>query len=121
MRVLIVEDEALLAMMLEDMVRDAGHDVVGVASDGAGAEGLARAEHPDVILMDINIRGDLDGVETARRLKGAVESRVIFMTAYTDKANRARMQTIDPVAVLSKPYDERLLTETLQRVAHGAQ
>ena len=117
MRVLIVEDEALLAMTLEDMVRNAGYVVVGVASDGAGAEGLARLEHPDVILMDINIRGDIDGVETARRLKGMVPSRIIFMTAYPDKANRARMQTIDPVAVLSKPYDERLLTETLARIA----
>jgi len=117
MRVLIVEDEALLAMMLEDMVREAGHEVVGVAADGAGAQGLARRERPDVVLMDINIRGEMDGVEAARRLRRLAPFRIIFITAYTDEANQARMQAVDPVAVLSKPYDARLLSETLARVA----
>lgn len=117
MRVLIVEDEALLAMMLEDMVAGAGHEVAGVAADGVQAEALARREAPDVILMDVNIRGDRDGIETAARLKPDVPARIVFMTAYTDAANRARMDTVEPFAVLSKPYDDQLLAKTLAALA----
>jgi CheY-like chemotaxis protein len=117
MRVLIIEDEALLAGMLEDVVRDAGHEVAGVSGDSAEAEALARREKPDVILMDVNIRGERDGVEIMARLKDEIPARVVFVTAYTDKASTARMQAVQPFAVLSKPYDESLIVETLGHLA----
>lgn len=104
-RVMVVEDELLVAWHMESMLEDLGVDHALSTASGEAAIELAKDFRPDVVLMDVNLGSGIDGIETARRLR--LESRglrVVFVTAYTDAATLARMQAAAPgSAVLSKP------------------
>lgn len=103
-RVLIVEDELFVAWHLESLVRDFDLDVVGLVPDGEGAVEQAVDFHPDLVLMDISLSGQMDGVEAARRICAQRPVPVIFITAYTDADTRSRIQKAVPGAqVLAKP------------------
>src|SRR5215468_5489546 len=103
-RVLIVEDEALIAMELETFLADFGLDVVGVADNGAQAIELAVEHRPHLLMMDVVIKGSLDGIETARRIRASLDIPVIFLTAYGDERTLERAKTIAPYGYLLKPY-----------------
>lgn len=103
-RVLIVEDELFVAWHLETLVREMQLDVVGLVPDGEGAVEQACDAAPDLILMDINLSGQIDGVEAARRILARGRIPIIFITAYTDADTLARVQRAAPgVQVLAKP------------------
>ena len=103
-RVLIVEDEALIAMELEAFLHDFGLDVVGMAHTGAAAIALARRERPDLLMMDIVIKGPIDGIETARRIREELDVPVVFLTAYGDQATLERAKSTEPYGYVLKPY-----------------
>ena len=113
-KVLVVEDERIVAEDLRESIEELGHEVVGLASDGETAIALAREHRPDVICMDIVIRGDLDGIETAARIQEELGISSIFMTAYSDSAIVARAKETSPAGYLVKPYDGTLLRCTLE-------
>ena len=115
-RILIVEDEGLIALELEDHVRVMGYEVSGVVATGAGAvaQAAASASAPDLVLMDIALRGPMDGLEAARQIRAARDVPVVFLTAFADGATRARAKDISPYGFVTKPYNADELRATIE-------
>jgi DNA-binding NarL/FixJ family response regulator len=116
LRVVIAEDEAVVALDLQDVIRDAGGEVVGIAVRGEDAITLAAALRPDVVLMDVHLMGDLDGIEAARAIKALRGIAVIFVTAHGDADTLRRMFDVVPTSPLIKPISEAHLREVIMRV-----
>ncbi len=103
LRILIVEDEAVIAADLHDELMAQGYEVTGTAATAEGALSLAEAGQPDLVLMDINLAGSADGVIAASALRGE-EIPVIFLTAHYDERTIARAKLASPVGYLTKPF-----------------
>lgn len=114
MRIFVVEDEALIAMEISDHLSGLGYVVVGTAARGEAALAQCPLVQPDIVLLDINLAGTLDGIETAERLKGALDIPVVFLTAYSDDVLLRRVLATGPAAFLVKPFEARELHATLQ-------
>ncbi|MES2116137.1 MAG: EAL domain-containing protein [Pseudomonadota bacterium] len=106
---LIVEDQAVIAVDLEQKLTKSGYQVCGIAASGEEALELARARHPGLALMDIRLQGTMDGIETAEILRRELDVPVIFLSAYSDETTLQRAKAVSPYAFLIKPYDEREL------------
>ncbi|MCX6620977.1 MAG: response regulator, partial [Acidobacteria bacterium] len=102
-RVLIVEDEALIALDLKSRLECAGYSVVGVADSMEEALALVEKKSPDIVLMDIRIRGEHDGIETAARIRRCYDIPVIFVTAYADRETLERAKLTEPFGYIMKP------------------
>ncbi len=115
-RIEIVEDEAVIAMEMAQRLRDFGYDVVGTAASGDQALALATESRPDLIMMDIQIKGNSDGIETARRIRERFDVPILFMTAYGDEATVGRAMDSAPYGYLIKPYRPDELRATIKVV-----
>lgn len=103
-RVVVVEDEAILALSLERTLREFGLDVRGVAANAEEAIALADAERPDLLVMDIRIQGPRDGVETADVIRRAHDAAIVYLTAHSDPNTIARARETRPAGYLLKPF-----------------
>ena len=92
-RILIVEDEAIVALDLEGRLARMGYEAVGRATSGEDAIALALAHRPDLVLMDIRLSGEMDGISAADEIRRSIRAPVIFLTAYSEDAtlNRAKI------------------------------
>jgi len=116
-RVLIVEDELLVAWHLETLMREQRHEVCGMVPDGDGAIEQAVDLDVDLILMDIRLAGRMDGLEAARRIREQRDTPIIFITAHGDPVMRASIDQIAPGApVLAKPVSADRLRDAVARV-----
>ena len=109
-RILIVEDDVLVANEMEATLSDAGFEIVGIAASGKEALLMARAESPVLAVMDIRIAGDRDGIETALELFRSHGIRCIFASAHSDHDSRLRAAPAAPLGWLQKPYSMASLT-----------
>ncbi len=105
-RVMIVEDEAITAMATGAMLKRLGHVVMASVSSGEAALAVCQQQQPDLVLMDIRLDGDLDGIETARLLRRDADVPVVFVSAYADDQTRRRAAETRPMAFIAKPLDE---------------
>lgn len=112
--ILIVEDEALIAMELHDRLTRLGYKVTGTAARGERALEQLAGNVPDVVLMDINLAGQLNGIETAARLRETHDLPVVFLTAYSDDELLQKAGETQPSGFLVKPFEERELHATIQ-------
>ena len=112
-KILIVEDEAVVARDIEQTLQRFGYDVVGIAQFASEAVGKAAETHPDLILMDISLQGDRDGVQAAQVIQKRFSTPVVFLTAHTDKATVARAQAASPAGYVVKPFSPERLHETI--------
>ncbi|MCB8821844.1 response regulator [Microvirga rosea] len=110
LRILIIEDEILIALELETLLQEAGHDVVGVAPSSSEALKLARNLKPDLAFVDIHLADGPTGVDVARQLTSQLGTTVLFMTANT---KRIPEDFAGARGVISKPYTERGVREAL--------
>ena len=116
-RVLIVEDELLVAWHLESLAREQHLDVCGLVPDGDGAIEQAIDLDVDLILMDIRLAGRMDGIEAARRIRDQRDTPIIFITAHGDPATRAKIEQVVPgTPVLAKPITAERLKEAIASV-----
>lgn len=116
-RVLIAEDELLVAWHLESLVREQHHEVCGLVPDGDGAIEQAADLNADLVLMDVRLAGRMDGIEAARIIREQRGTPVIFITAHGDQATRAHIDRIVPGApVLTKPISAERLREAMESV-----
>jgi signal transduction histidine kinase len=113
-RIFIVEDEALIAMELGDRLESLGYEVCGSAARGDIAVERIVALRPDLVLMDVNLAGAMDGVEAAQRLRELCAVPVVFLTAYSDPALIARATQAGASGYLIKPFQERELYATIE-------
>jgi DNA-binding NarL/FixJ family response regulator len=111
--VLVVEDEAIIALDLACSIEQLGYRVLGPASNGADAQRIARSERPDLLLVDVTIQGATDGIDTARAITDEMPAFVVFLTAHSDDATRRRAENIRPKAFLTKPCTARQMQNVL--------
>ncbi len=119
-RILIVEDEAIVAKDISLSLRNLRYHVVGIAATGEEAIGKAATSNPDIILMDIRLAGSMDGIETAREIHKTQKIPVVFLTAHADQATLNRAKTIAPFGYLVKPFAERELEAALETALYRA-
>jgi two-component system, cell cycle sensor histidine kinase and response regulator CckA len=112
-RVLIVEDEAIIARDLELLISDLGHHVLATAINAAEVRQVIAASLPDLALLDINLGGGEDGVAIAEQMQN-LEIPVIFLTAHSDPATVKRAQAVGPYGYLLKPFNEREVAIAVQ-------
>ena len=113
-RALIVEDEIFIALHLETVLQDLGLEVSQIVATGREALDTAIANEPDVVFMDINLRGNMDGVEAARLIREKLELPIIFVTAYGNEATLKRVRAVAPDApVLQKPLSATALAAAI--------
>ena len=112
--ILIVEDELLIAKNLSHKLESLGYQIVGIVSSGADAIQRAGAMEPDLILMDIVIKGDMDGIETAVIINQKFDIPIIYTTAYADDETLQRAENTGPYGYLLKPFKQRELHATIK-------
>ena len=105
-RLLIVEDEAIVAADLQSRLPQLGYQVAGTAASGEHALALAEQVQPDLVLMDIHLPGTMDGIETAREMRARFRLPVVFLTAYAEGATLQRAKLAEPFGYILKPFEE---------------
>ena len=113
-KVLIVEDEAILAENIRDTLCRMGYDVPAIAMSGEEAVRLADAEQPDLVLMDIKLKGEMDGIEAAGRIRDQHGLPVIYLTAYSEDDFIERAKNTAAFGFLIKPFQERELKSAIE-------
>ena len=113
-RILVVEDESLVARDIQNMLRSLGYEVTGVIASGEQAIQKASATTPDLVLMDIVLKGEIDGITAAEKLWEEYGIPVIYLTAYADDATFDRAKLTKPFGYLLKPFEERELQTTIE-------
>ena len=116
-RVLILEDEKLVARDIQSTLSNAGYET-SLASSGEDALALAREERPDLALVDIRLAGTLDGIETASALRRELEIPVVYLTAHSDEDTLERAKATEPLGYLVKPFNETTLQTTVRMAVH---
>jgi PAS domain S-box-containing protein len=119
-KLLIVEDEPIVALDLQQEVEQLGCEVVALAESADEALVAAEICRPDLVLMDVRIVGSMDGIQTARLLRTAYQVPVIFLTSYSDEATIARAVKENPYGYLTKPFKSRELRASLRVALHKA-
>lgn len=112
-RILIVEDERIIAADLRRHVTRLGYEVVGMVGSGGAAVEHARTLHPDLVLMDISLPGGMNGLEAAGSIWEALQIPVVYVTAYVDEQTLGQARTPTPVLLVRKPFDVRQLQTAL--------
>ena len=115
-RVLIVEDNWLVAVETEAALLEAGFEVLGIAVTAEEAVRICGAEHPDLVLMDIRLLGQRDGVEAAIEIRSSFDIPAVFVSAHDDPDTRSRAQLARPLGWIAKPVDSHRLVERLQHL-----
>ncbi len=113
-KILIVEDESIVALDIQDSLTHAGYEVVDRV--GTGKEALERIEkyRPDLVLMDIKLKGPLNGIQTAQRIRKEHNIPVVYLTAYADFATIEKAKLTEPFGYLLKPFEEKDLITTIE-------
>ena len=115
-RILVVEDEVVIALDIAHQLRALGYVPVGHARRGEQAVALAGELRPDLVLMDIQLAGEMDGISTAQALRTLYELPSVFLSAFSGPESRARAERCQPAGYLTKPFDEHELRATLAAV-----
>jgi len=116
LKVLIVEDESIVSMVIENSLVGFDYDIVGKAISGEEAIIAADEHKPDVILMDIYLDGDMDGIEASRIINSRHDIPIVYLTAYSDKNTIQRALETNPFGYLIKPFTPMELYATLEAV-----
>ena len=104
--VLVVEDESIVSKDIQLSLKKLGYHVVGAASTGEQAVLLAQQHMPDIILMDIMLKGEMNGIEAADTIRKETNIPVIFLTAYADESTLAKAKVTQPYGYIIKPFKE---------------
>lgn len=112
-KIIVVEDEAMIAMDIQEKLIDMGYDVPLTVDNGIDALKYAGLESPDLFLMDIVIKGELDGIQTAERIKKIYGIPSLFLTAYDNSTVMERIKEVNPLGYLLKPFEDSKLQEII--------
>jgi PAS domain S-box-containing protein len=117
-RILIVEDEKIIALDLKRRLLDFGFEVIGIIPTGETAITVAEQEAPDLILMDIMLKGEMDGIDAAKQIRQSLDIPVVFLTSYSDQDTLERAKEAEPFGYILKPFKERELLTTIEIVLY---
>lgn len=113
-RILVVEDEAIVAEDLRDLLEELRYEVAAVVPSGREAIAKAVELRPDLVLMDIKLKGAMEGIEAAVKIREQTGPPVVFLTAFADERTLERAKTACPYGYLIKPFDQRTLRATIE-------
>jgi two-component system cell cycle sensor histidine kinase/response regulator CckA len=113
-RIVVVEDETVIAMELRDRLKKLGYEVCAVVSSGEEAIKKTCELNPDLVMMDIMLEGKIDGVEATKRIRQQFDIPVVYLTAYSDDSTLERAKLTEPYGYVLKPFDERELYTTIE-------
>lgn len=116
--ILVVEDELIVALEIKKTLIKLGYRVAGTEKDGQSAIETAGKTSPDLILMDIRLKGEMDGIEAAQRIRALYQTPVIFLTAHSDEDTLSRALKTHPCGYLVKPFRERELYQAIEMCIH---
>jgi two-component system, cell cycle sensor histidine kinase and response regulator CckA len=119
--ILVVEDESIVAMDLQRRLSDMGYSVPAVAASREEALRAAAEVRPDLVLMDIRLKGYVDGVEVAGKLREMLDVPHIYLTAYSDPATLARAKVTEPFGYIVKPFDDETVRRTIEMALYRRQ
>jgi PAS domain S-box-containing protein len=119
-RLLVVEDERLVALVLEKCLTQLGHEVVALVTVGRDAVKLAEDLQPDLVLMDIRLKGEMDGIEAAIRIHDTLNIPILYLTAYSDDSTLERAREAHPYGYILKPFEERALKSAIEVALYTA-
>jgi len=112
--ILVVEDEGIVAQSIQNMLNNLGYDVCGIALTGKTAVQKAEETQPDLVLMDIKLKGEMDGVDAAEKIHELFDLPIVFLTAYADEETLQRAKITEPFGYLLKPFEEQDLHSTIE-------
>jgi len=112
--IMIVEDEGVVSIDIRNILRRSGYDIAAVAFLGEEAVKKAEEAHPDLVLMDIGLRGEIDGIEAAKMIRKRCQIPVVFLTGFADENTLAKAREADPSGFIIKPIDEEELRKTIE-------
>jgi len=120
-RILVVEDENIIAKDIQNELVGLGYDVLAVVARGEEAVEKAKETSPDLVLMDIIIKGKIDGIEAANQIRNRFNIPVVYLTAYADKKTLERAKITEPFGYLLKPFSEKELCGTIEMALYKHQ
>ncbi len=113
-RILVVDDESIVALDVSRRIEQLGYSVAGVASSGEEAVERSGEVRPDLVLMDIKMPGKMDGIEAADQIRKQYDIPVVFVTAYGDEEMVQRAKAAEPLGYILKPFDEKDLRAAIE-------
>lgn len=121
LNIFIVEDESIVAKDIQNSLTKLGYNVVGIANNGKDAVEKITELMPDLVLMDIMIKGDLTGIDVSEQIKEKISVPVIFLTAYADEGTLAKAKITEPYGYILKPFKEIDLHSTIEMAVYKHQ
>ncbi len=115
-KILVVEDEAIIAMRLEMELKELGYDVCVPVSNGEDAIKSVKTENPDIVLMDLHLVGNLQGIDVSREIHKKYKIPLIFMTGYQDDDMMKEAMKLEPVCYLIKPIEMSMIKTAINSV-----
>lgn len=115
-RIIIVEDDLILSLLLEKQIQRMGYEVVAKINNGEEAVEKIRKDDPDLVLMDIKLVGEMDGVEAIDHVRKFSNVPVLYLTGNSDEITKKRAQATNPVAYMVKPVDMSQLKKTIRDI-----
>ena len=115
-KILIVEDELLAAKLLHKIITQSGYHCVGIAKNANDAIELARTHNPQIILMDILLQGNINGIEAAHKIREFSNSPIIYITSYSDSETRKKAQEVQNSIYITKPFSQDFLLKKLSEI-----
>lgn len=113
-KIMVVEDEGIVALDIQSKLERMGYEVSAVVSSGEEAVEKAGAMHPDLALMDIQLDGEMDGIEAADQIRSRFDIPVVYLTAFSDENTLQRAKISEPFGYLLKPFEERKMHTTIE-------
>jgi DNA-binding NarL/FixJ family response regulator len=119
-RILIVEDEVIIAMDIAMQLREIDCEPLGPATRGEQAIELAKQLQPDLVLMDIHLASSMDGITAASAIRSETGTKIVFLSAFDTTANCARAEAIEPSGYINKPFETDDLKRVIEAALHSA-
>ncbi len=113
-RILIVEDESIVALNIKNRLEGLGYAVVATSSSGEAAIQIVAQSLPDLVLMDIKLKGTIDGIEAAAQIRAHFQIPVVYLTAFSDEETVERVKLTEPYGYILKPFEARELCTTIE-------
>ncbi|MFW6160292.1 MAG: response regulator [Acidobacteriota bacterium] len=116
--ILLVEDENIVTLDIQRMLNNLGHRVEYITPRGEEAVDMVKEIKPDLILMDIKLQGEIDGIEAARRIRSQLYTPIIYISALSDEETRKKAGQYQPCLFLSKPIEEKDLQKAIWKIQY---
>jgi CheY-like chemotaxis protein len=114
-RILVAEDETIVALDIKSCLEDLGYEVLGVTDRADEALKLAAAARPDLVLMDIRLKGEMDGIAAAEQIRRRWGIPIVFLTAFSEENTLQRAKAAEPLGYIIKPFDDRELQAVIAK------